>query len=266
MSKKSKTICPAAEGLGGIQAKAVGEDNKEKRITGYASTFDNIDRVGDVVRKGAFQKTIAERLPTGKLKLMSKHFAHGGDGLETVGTIDVLREDSKGLYFEARIAETDHAEQVYKLAKGGHLSASSIGYSIIDGGPTVVEGKEVFELRELKLFEVTLTNNPANEMAEHITAKSAAILDALETDGTPATVGRTIEALGGKDKAVELAKSLGKMAESIANMVGNDENTEAGTKEKAKADTETTEAKAVDADALRRDIVARENKLKLSFL
>jgi HK97 family phage prohead protease len=235
-----------------------------KRITGYASTFGNIDRVGDVVMKGAFQKTIAERLPTGKIKLMSKHFAYGGDGLETVGTVDVLREDSKGLYFEADIAETDHAQEIYKLAKGGHLSASSIGYSVVDGGPGVVEGKEAFEIREAKLFEITLTNNPANEMATHITAKSADILDALNSNDSSATVDR-IEALGGKDKAIDLAKSLGEMAKAIAGMVGNDENAEDKEDLTSKTD-DKPEAKAVDADSLRREIAARKQKIKLSSL
>ena len=38
------------------------EDGKRATFTGYASTFGNIDLVGDIVKQGAFSKSIGKAL------------------------------------------------------------------------------------------------------------------------------------------------------------------------------------------------------------
>ena len=257
MGKQFKDMAATDFGLPGISGKAIATEKGHGTIEGYASTFGNVDRVGDVVMPGAFAKTIAERLPTGKIKLMGRHFAYGGDGLETVGTITELREDAKGLYFKADVADTDMAQQYLKLAKGGHLSASSIGYQVMKAAPSMREGQEVQELHELKLYEVTLTNNPANEMAELIGAKNAAFLNALKNGDSSATADRVIDALGGEEGAKALLENLGSMIEVLKPIVEGKTVEETGESEE---ESEGTKSAADVSSYLRR---INENKTKL---
>ena len=45
---------------------------QEGVFKGYASTFGNVDNGNDIVAKGAFTKSLAER-PANKVKLLSQH-------------------------------------------------------------------------------------------------------------------------------------------------------------------------------------------------
>jgi HK97 family phage prohead protease len=62
----------------------------KREFEGYASTYKR-DLVGDQVVKGAYKKTLDERLPNGKIKILYQHSDPVGLPLE-------MYEDSKGLY------------------------------------------------------------------------------------------------------------------------------------------------------------------------
>jgi len=138
-------------------------------ITGYASQFDVVDLAGDVVRPGAFTKTIAEQ--GGKVVLMAKHAALGGGLEDVVATVVELNEDEYGLRFRAHYHDDDVAQAV--RAKIGQLMAdgikigASIGYRILKWGYLKDEtnGMMIRELNELALKEITITLIPANEGA-----------------------------------------------------------------------------------------------------
>jgi len=49
-------------------------DLEKYEFEGYASTFGNEDLVGDIVEKGAFKKTIQERLPKNLIKVLWQHY------------------------------------------------------------------------------------------------------------------------------------------------------------------------------------------------
>lgn len=144
-------------------------------IEGYAAVFDNVDRQGEVIRPGAFTKTINEAVKTGKVLLMVRHFAHGGDVLETIGKVIEAEEDETGLYIKAQFSERSLAQEVRSMAKEGLVTSMSIGYETIQERSIIEEGITVTELIELKLGEVTLTNVPANELAIVTGAKSLAL-------------------------------------------------------------------------------------------
>lgn len=145
---------------------AVKADSDPGEISGYASVFNVVDAQGDIVRPGAFAKSCRERVAAGKVALMIRHFANGGDVAESIGTIAEAKEDDKGLWIKCNLFPTQVAQETREKVKASPgLFGLSIGYKIVrsadirdaDGNIT---GKE---LNEVALYEVTLTMMPANE-------------------------------------------------------------------------------------------------------
>ncbi|KKL50665.1 hypothetical protein LCGC14_2303230, partial [marine sediment metagenome] len=95
-----------------IQMKAKTPTSRRGSVEGYLSAFNVIDHQGDVVRPGAFTKSIAERGQAGKIPLMVRHFAAGGDILDCVGTITELKEDDYGLWFSAEFHPDQRSQDV----------------------------------------------------------------------------------------------------------------------------------------------------------
>ncbi len=145
-------------------------------IEGYASQFDLVDFQHEVVRKGAFTKTITEQ--DGKIVLSAKHFANGGDIENAVATIVELKEDDYGLWFKANWYGDEASQAIRKkvvdLRKNGVKVFSSIGYMLMKWGFIKSEdgGMSILEIQEVALKEVTLTLNPANEGAVILEAKN----------------------------------------------------------------------------------------------
>lgn len=152
-------------------AKVDGDGNGH--IEGYAAVFGNVDLQDEVIRKGAFAKTLNDRVPAGKVKLMVRHWAHGGDTLEVIGTVTEAKEDDNGLWIHAELSGLPLAQNTRQLIVEGHVSGLSVGYNVIDFGFTEIDGRSVTELREIRLLEVTVTSHPANESAVITAAKAA---------------------------------------------------------------------------------------------
>ncbi len=143
-------------------------------FTGYASTFGNVDRKGDMVARGAFLNTIADFQAKGRPVRM--YFQH--DSMELIGGFDSLslREDEKGLYVVGYInLEVQRGREAYALAKQGILTDMSIGFNINDF--KLVDGVRV--LTDITLWEISMVCEPANPQATIISVKS--IKDQIST-------------------------------------------------------------------------------------
>lgn len=127
-------------------------------LKGYASTFNNVDRVGDIMAAGAFTKSIAAggRIP----KLLAQH-----DTDDVIGVVDTVREDDKGLYFEARLPKDNSlVKDIVPLVKLGAIDSCSIGFNTI-----ISEWNEdtgIRTLKEVDLWEISIVTFPANEKAK----------------------------------------------------------------------------------------------------
>lgn len=141
--------------------------NESKReIEAYASTFGNVDLGGDIVEKGAFKKTIAERWNGGTkngIKVLWQHMPSMPLGLPVH-----LEEDSKGLYTVSKISKTDWGDRALQLAIDKVVDKMSIGYNVVKDNVT----EKARHLKELKLFEYSLVTFPMNEEADVLGAKS----------------------------------------------------------------------------------------------
>lgn len=139
----------------GFYVKSV--DSEERIVEGYASTYDE-DQVGDIVMPGAFRKSLQERFPAGKIKLLWQHS-------EPLGVPIEMYEDSKGLYVKCRVSRTQLGDDALQLVKDGVIDRFSIGFSIPRGKATIEEGTDIRRIHEVKLYEVSLVTFAANEAA-----------------------------------------------------------------------------------------------------
>jgi HK97 family phage prohead protease len=144
-----------------------------KQLAGYVSAFGNVDDQGDIVDRGAFAKTITERVDAGKVKLLTDHV---WSVATTMGTFARAGEDSKGLEFEADLIQrVGWIQDAAEAAAQGHVTGLSIGYEtmrryfepVADGVEKAARAatRKVRHLAEIKLFEGSLTPFPANELA-----------------------------------------------------------------------------------------------------
>jgi HK97 family phage prohead protease len=140
----------------------VKEATDEGKIVGYASTFDNLDEQGDIVRRGAFLDSIAD---SGRsLPVLWQHRTS-----EPIGKTMMLAENEKGLFMEAKLLMTlAKAREALSLVKEGIVRGLSIGYEAKNTAPMADNNRE---LLGIKLFEVSLVTFPANEQAQILAAK-----------------------------------------------------------------------------------------------
>lgn len=135
-------------------------DTEGRTVTGYFSSFDVVDSDGDIIRQGAFQKSVNERGPNGANRIfhLLQHNPRNPLGKPTV-----LKEDETGLYFETPFPKTTLAEDTLKLYEAGIYSEHSIGFEVLSSQEEMVDGEEYNILKELKLWEGSTVTWGANE-------------------------------------------------------------------------------------------------------
>ncbi len=123
-------------------------------IEGYASVFGVEDLAGDVVRAGAFARTLARGGATGPDVGML--FQHTGG--RTAGRWSAMREDGRGLFVRGLVTdETTAGKAALKLIADGAMDGLSIGFIARDWSPRAGRGRE---LREIELREISLVTSP----------------------------------------------------------------------------------------------------------
>lgn len=144
-------------------------DGKKGIVTGYFSSFDNVDSDGDVIRKGAFLKTIREQGPNSKHPRIKHLLNH--DVSKPLGVLTELKEDDKGLYYESKIGSHQLGQDFIKMVESDLVKEHSIGFRILKKnqlqdyeGYMKNPSAGWYELMELKLYEgSSLTGWGSNE-------------------------------------------------------------------------------------------------------
>ena len=143
------------------------EDSEFFKFEGYGATFGNVDLGRDRIIPGAFNRTIQEHNDTGKkLPILWQH-----DTDMPLGIYIELREDDRGLFVKGKMPKGDDfvRGRVFPQMKAGSVSSMSIGYSAtrwdIDG--------DVRNLKEIKLYEISLVTMPMNPQATISDVKGA---------------------------------------------------------------------------------------------
>lgn len=129
-------------------------DTTGRTVSMYWAAFDNKDRVGDVIVKGAFKKTLLEN----KDELWHLLF-HDPD--QPVSRPTEVMEDSKGLLAHVPMPNTTRGNDTLQMYLDGHYKKQSIGYREIK----TQSYPDYKELRELALREGSTVLWPANPEA-----------------------------------------------------------------------------------------------------
>lgn len=156
-----------------VDFKAGPDDGLEEgQFTAYASVFGNKDSYGDVVMPGAFAKDLARWEKSGNpIPLLFGHNMSDPD--YNIGHIVKAEEDAVGLKVTAQLdLESPKGRQVYRMLKGRRINQMSFAYDEIESGPATHDGDNVWELRELKLYEVSVVTIGANQETEILAVKS----------------------------------------------------------------------------------------------
>lgn len=153
-----------------IDEKSFHPDGLSSRIIrAYASTWD-VDLAGDRIERGAFLKSIERRFTTpmaekGKSDI---RFLFQHDPKECIGTINLIKEDDKGLYVECYISRTKRGDDLLVLLKDGAIDKMSIGYIPID----FEEEGNIRVLKEVDIFEASIVVFPMNESTDIFEVRS----------------------------------------------------------------------------------------------
>ena len=131
-------------------------DGKKGIVTGYFSDFNSIDSDGDIIKPGAFQKSISQNGPQ-SAKPRIKHLLNH-DSSKPLGVLEVLKEDTKGLYYESRLGTHSLGVDFIKMVDSGLISEHSIGFQTVKYNQLKPwnewkQGEAARELTELKLYE-----------------------------------------------------------------------------------------------------------------
>lgn len=141
-----------------IKRDSMTEDGK---FEGYASMFGVVDLGDDVVQRGAFVKSLAER----GVKLLWQHDMH-----QPIGVWEEVREDEKGLFVKGRILqEVQKGKEALALMRAGAIDSMSIGFRTVHS-EWLDDG--VRKLIELELFEISLVTFPMLPSAKVTDVKS----------------------------------------------------------------------------------------------
>lgn len=222
-----------------MQIKTVSKEDAEEGfgyIEGYSAIWDLIDADREKFRRGAFKKTIKERVPKRKrgeslkdhiarceVKLMTRHIGHGGGLQETIGTVTDGKEDDIGLWYHAELSSLQNAQDAKTLVEEGHVRKNSVGFGVVGIEWEELEGydREILTYTECKWYENTLTIIPANENAVITASKSlgniSSILDGLDVGSlSPEDRDRLIyDSFGGRSGLKALGVSLAELREKI---------------------------------------------------
>lgn len=170
-----------------VEVKAIGDDDSGE-FEAYVSIFGNVDSYGDVVVKGAFADDLERWGPDGSgIPIYWRH--RMDDPFMNLGASLASKEDERGLWTRGKLdLGNAHAAQTYTLLREGRVRQMSFAYDILEAGwvEKTEDGVTVsfYELRKLKIHEISIVPVGANQETEILAVKSArdAVIAALTDD------------------------------------------------------------------------------------
>lgn len=190
-------------------------------FVGYASVYGNIDQGNDVVDPGAFDKTIGER--GGKVRLMDSHKTRIGMatvestpiGLRAIGKINTKKQSGREALSDLKFYQ-----------ENGLPMGMSIGYETVKADPPHATKDGARHLKEVRLWEVTITEFPMNASAQVTSVKSIRDLIASIKAGN----GETKDAFTSELQTIQLFAAryqmLQALSSSLSSIIYDDEVTD----------------------------------------
>lgn len=193
---------------------------------GHGSVFNNTDSYGDVVMPGAFAKSLARHKSAGSMPaLLWQH-----DSKQPIGIYKAMEEDEIGLSLEGQFAlKTRQGAEAHELTMMKAVRGLSIGFTIPKNGMEFDEEENVYRLKEIDLWEVSVVTFPANGLANITDVRSALregkppterdFEDILREAGYSRTDSKQIIAKGYREFLREAEKASGGDEEEIDSLI-----------------------------------------------
>ena len=221
-----------------FRVKAVAEDGLEEgQFIGYASFFGNTDSYGDIVEPGAFKRTLAEwAAKDATIPVLWGHDMN--DPFANIGGLVSAEEDENGLKVTGSLdLDNPTAQQVYRLMKGRRTNTMSFAYAVRDSK----KADDGNHLLDLDLYEVSVVQVPANNLAEVLAVKSAAAI--LSKAGRVLSTKNETALREARDAIDSVLSSLGEVEDGKSAPVGGNQEANASGHTEAK-DEEPVGAKS----------------------
>lgn len=150
-------------------------------FTGHAAIFDERNSFNEVVKRGAFARTLAEHQARNLRPPML--WSHRTD--EVIGVWTDIREDATGLAVTGKlVTETAKGKEAHALLKAGALNGLSIGFRA-RGAERAANGLRI--LTDIDLVEISLVALPSAGNARIKQVRSMADVSAF-TRAVQATI------------------------------------------------------------------------------
>ena len=164
-------------GVKAISMKMEDIDEGNRIVKGYLSSFDTLDSDTDIIRKGAFTKSLKER---GVEASANRKIAHlrNHDWEHQIGKFLELGEDAKGLYFVSQLGRSTKGTDALLDYQDGILREHSIGFNYVKGKIEEIEDETVgkyYNITEVKLWEGSGVTFGANEFTPTLEAEKSLI-------------------------------------------------------------------------------------------
>ncbi|KEZ47175.1 phage major capsid protein [Metabacillus indicus] len=128
------------------------------------------------IQPGAFQSAIESR--SRPIDFLAEHKPEAVLA-STRNESLVLREDSDGLYMEARISPTTYGKDYYTLISDGLIQSMSFGFRALKESWQHVNGLAIRTIEQLELFEVSAVKEPAY-LQSTISARNINLIEKIE--------------------------------------------------------------------------------------
>lgn len=138
-------------------------DGEPGEISGYGSVWDKVDSYGEVVKQGAFKKSLAAwRKSKRPIPMLWQHRSD-----QPVGVWTEYEEDDRGLKLAGRLnMDTQRGQEAWSDVKMQAVGGLSIGYYEVKADPYDFGSTEPRKLIELDLREVSVVTFPALREAQ----------------------------------------------------------------------------------------------------
>ena len=183
-------------------------DTGSRKVSMYLARFDLLDSDMDIIRKGAFTKSLQERgvnsASNRKIAFLRYH-----DWQKPIGKFLELREDDLGLYAVAQLSESTDGMDALADYKDGIIREHSIGFRYVKDKIRFIEdpgmeenGGGYYEVNEVQLYEGSAVTFGANEYTN--------VIEVSKTQGS-------------EDIALKLHNEINTIANALASGSGTDE-------------------------------------------
>lgn len=189
---------------GAAEIKDISSDKRQVAV--YLAKFDNIDSDNDMIKKGAFTKSIQERGPDSpsnrKIAFLRWH-----DWEKPIGKFLTLQEDDYGLFAVSQLGTSVGGNDAWNDYNDGIIREHSIGFQYIQDKMRWIDDANApaqgyWMISELKLYEGSAVTFGANSETN--------VVDVMKSEDKV-------------EKAVKISNEIDLLIKGLANGKGSDE-------------------------------------------